>query len=977
MNKLVRVIKERHIDKSAYRDYQSEISRYNLNSLNMICYIGMLVGILLTILSIPQIQILHLFYGYLTITLLFGVLHLVIAFVLKKHRQWITPFYYLFITVMLLVGIAMGTVGGPETNATTFIMMIIIFPMFVLDRPIRLHILCAVMTVLFCVIAVQVKEGSILRLDITNSIIFCILSWIFSSQTIQLKMRDIMNRQQLLLRDEKTKLLLDDSNILICDIDYETDQIELSFMDAEGIRKIRRVKREQEASPAIHPEDRKHMQVMHERAHQKASAGSCEYRADYYKNGYKWYRLTYRSYENDDGEVYRLLGKAENIDAEKELERRYKEEVLKRTTLQSECLAVFTLNITKDNLSYYEAEGLGHIPPTTGMTCEETIQYLSKQIPDRKEQKQFQYLFSKECIQKMYKDGENKVEVEYRRDTGYQTVKWMRSVGSILYQPDTKELLVFIFTYDIHKQKMNELVMKSLVRKDYEFILLIDGKRDFAETLSTCDGYDDVYFKTIDGYDSIMGNYIHERCVDENLDEIVEKLKLQTILEVLELQEDYTVLYSVGMPNGKVCRHKVNFFYIDRENGYLVETRVDVTQINEEERKKNQEMQEALNLAEQANLAKTEFLSRMSHDIRTPMNAIIGMTDLAKKEANPESTKEYLEYIDTSSHFLLGLINDILDLSKIESGEVQLNLEPFSVEEFENEINTVIRPLMEEKKIEFIFHMGCGAQCLLVDRLRFSQIFFNLLSNAAKFTPEGGKVEFTAEHLPPKNGEYGARYYVRDNGIGMSEEFKQHLFEPFSQERLKENGEISGTGLGLAIVKNLVETMGGSIQVKSSLGEGTEFILDLYSPLAENVEKERKTERISKEFLKNTHILLAEDNSMNVLVAKRLLERKGGYVEVASNGQEAIDKFNNSPAAYYDAILMDIRMPVLNGLEAAKQIRTLNREDAATVPIIAMTADAFVEEQSKTREAGMNAHLAKPINPELLFHTLEQYILFD
>ena len=389
--------------------------------------------------------------------------------------------------------------------------------------------------------------------------------------------------------------------------------------------------------------------------------------------------------------------------------------------------------------------------------------------------------------------------------------------------------------------------------------------------------------------------------------------------------------------------------------------------------RKNEELEVVARKAESAAHAKTEFLSRMSHDIRTPMNAIIGLTHLAKDEDNIETVREYLCNIETASDFLLGLINDILDMSKIENGDLTLKEDAFSVEEFVNSINTVIKPLMDEKKINFVFRMESHVSCIRVDRLRYSQIFFNLLSNAAKFTPTGGTVEFTSEQIEPKDDRIGIRFHVKDNGIGMSEDFIQRMYDPFSQERSEEGDRQKGTGLGLPIVKSLVDIMGGNITVKSQLGKGTEFIVDLYVPVAEE-DVERKDEKVSEEILKNSRVLLVEDNEINIYVAQIILEKVGCLVSVARDGQEAIDKFSESEEFYYDAILMDVRMPIMDGIEATREIRALERKDAKKVPIIAMTADAFDEERKKTLEAGMNYHLSKPINPEILYNVLAAYM---
>lgn len=389
--------------------------------------------------------------------------------------------------------------------------------------------------------------------------------------------------------------------------------------------------------------------------------------------------------------------------------------------------------------------------------------------------------------------------------------------------------------------------------------------------------------------------------------------------------------------------------------------------------RKNQELENVAQKAESAAHAKSEFLSRMSHDIRTPMNAIIGLTHLAQEEEDLQVVREYLHNIDTSSDFLLGLINDILDMSKIENGELTLKEDAYTREEFMNSINTVIKPLMDKREIQFVFRMEKNVECIRVDRLRYNQIFFNLLSNAAKFTPKGGTVEFTTEGLPVRDDKVGIRFHIKDNGIGMSPEFLPHLYDPFSQERVKGGEDVKGTGLGLPIVKSLVDIMGGTISVQSELGKGTEFIVELYVPVAE-AETEKPVSEIGTENLKDARILLVEDNDINIYVAQLILEKAGCLVEIAKDGKEAVEHFKESGINYYHAILMDVRMPIMNGIDATKAIRALNREDAATIPIIAMTADAFDEERKKTLEAGMNYHLSKPINPRLLYKILSEFL---
>lgn len=378
-----------------------------------------------------------------------------------------------------------------------------------------------------------------------------------------------------------------------------------------------------------------------------------------------------------------------------------------------------------------------------------------------------------------------------------------------------------------------------------------------------------------------------------------------------------------------------------------------------------------------ANSAKSEFLSRMSHDIRTPLNAILGFAELGKQDAGSSKlVMDDLNRISSSGKFLLGLVNDVLDMTKIESNAMTLNPEPYTNAEFKEQLSTLVEPLCAKKSISFTINMADNVPpCVYVDKLRFNQIFFNLLSNAVKFTPEGGKIEVSWEMI----NEYGKmavlKFTVKDNGIGMSKEFQKTMFDSFTQEHQHITGQ-EGTGLGLSIVKSLVKLMDGKIDVDSVPGKGTEFTIQFEVEVCPDYKtEETKTREEVYPELKGKKILLCEDHPMNTMLATRLLEKVGCQVECAVNGQEGVNTFEKSEVGYLDAVLMDIRMPVMDGHEATRAIRALNREDAKKVPIIAMTANAFDEDVQASREAGMNEHLTKPIDPRLLYHTLAKCMM--
>lgn len=378
----------------------------------------------------------------------------------------------------------------------------------------------------------------------------------------------------------------------------------------------------------------------------------------------------------------------------------------------------------------------------------------------------------------------------------------------------------------------------------------------------------------------------------------------------------------------------------------------------------------------EASAAKTDFLSRMSHDIRTPLNVIIGMTGLAEKEeGNPEETKKYLSDISQSGKFLLSLVNDILDLNKVESGKMEMHLEPYSLKEFKSSINAIIEPLCEDKKINFIITIDEDERKFLLDKVRINQIFFNILSNSVKFTSENGHISLkVSEHLMPSGTEANLVFIASDDGSGMSKEFQTHMFDAFSQEHKEGQPNVQGTGLGLTIVKNFVDLMDGSIAVDSKPGKGTTFTIIIPATVAKDIKgmEEEKKEAVAK--LSGRRILLVEDNALNAEIAKKLLEEKGCIVECASDGKAGVEKFESSAINYYDAILMDLRMPVMGGIEATKVVRSLNKDDALTIPIIAMTANAYDIDVKNCLDSGMNAHIPKPIDPDLMYQTIAKEI---
>jgi len=389
-------------------------------------------------------------------------------------------------------------------------------------------------------------------------------------------------------------------------------------------------------------------------------------------------------------------------------------------------------------------------------------------------------------------------------------------------------------------------------------------------------------------------------------------------------------------------------------------------------------LEKAAEDANLANRAKTEFLTRMSHDIRTPLNGIIGMNYLAMEETPSPKVKEYLGKVDTSSKFLLTLINDILDMSRAESGRIELHPEPYSLAEFNEYIEAVITPLCTQKRLQFtVNEPQKELEVPVIDKARINQILFNILFNAVKYTPAGGSIRYDIRASILQPGRMEIVHEVRDTGIGMSAEFQKRMFEPFTREN-PDTDSRGGSGLGLAIVRRLVDLMGGSIAVQSAPGQGTDITLTFHSDSVKAAEAAAENHRTAvcsgMPELAGKRLLLCEDNALNTEIACELLKSCGAAVDTAADGRIGLDLFQRQAPGTYAAILMDMRMPVMNGVDATRAIRALNRPDAKTVPIIAMTANAFEEDVHTCMEAGMDAFLAKPVDPEKMLQTIADSI---
>lgn len=734
-------------------------------------------------------------------------------------------------------------------------------------------------------------------------------------------------------------------------------------------------------SGRIHPEDsEKYYKMYQHMEHGDQSVSDIIRYCFNKKESYVWLRLSYTVIMGNDGKPEYAFGSGVDITEQKLAEERCLAESMRRQALEKGIVTMTGFNVTQDILLGSDLRPLSEGSDGQAKKMVDVVAERMLVLPRAADRQYLQTVMTTAHLKKMYREGHRSFAFDYVRKIGVKGMHWYRDKVDLIEQPETRDVLALICVQDIDKERRRNMVLESIIDEEIDFAAYVDtasGQASFVKTDAAIDklGLPEE-FSYADAYESVLRTYLTE----EDMERVLLGYRLDNLMDSLE--ETGTKSYTFrAVVNGQEYHKKSRCFYLDDIHTTLVFLQWDVTDLYLEEERQSTRLQVALSEAEQASREKSDFLSRVSHEIRTPMNAIIGLTALSEKRLHDEKyLARNLDKIDSAAHFLLELINDILDLSRIERGKMEINKQPMSFVVFLDDVNTIIQSRADEKQVHYEVHKeGTIHDYYVFDSVKLKQVLINILSNAVKFTPAGGTVSFTAVQVDKSEEMARLRFEMKDNGIGIEQKFLPKVFNAFEQEYATNTTLYGGTGLGLAISKRIIDLMGGRIDVSSEKGIGTTFVvtveLDLYKGLLHDKEELGSPGSGLKFDFVGKRVLLAEDNEINSEIACSLLEMRGFEIVTAVDGREAVAQYKEKPAGYFDIILMDVRMPYMDGLTAAGQIRGMGREDSRTVPILAMTANAFEDDIKKSLEAGMDGHLTKPIEPQILYNTIRGCLL--
>ena len=724
----------------------------------------------------------------------------------------------------------------------------------------------------------------------------------------------------------------------------------------------------------VHPDDKEIFMDMLRRVNEGQGVVSAEIRylavAGDLDSGH-WERTIYSTVRDSDGKPVKAYGSSQDITEQKLMELRLEKEMtrLRRARTGKDYPAYIIFNATKDVLIEHEPGGFPVQTIPSGSSMEEGRRLASHTGISESDKSQFAECFDRELILSTFHDGGDQIIREYRRmgkEPG--NIIWARTTVSIVQDPASADILCFCYTTDVSDERTREAVLDTMLSDEYEFVMYVDLKNDLFKTYAN--KYGGTLLPAGSGcYSSMISSFVKECYVPEDIEKTLQLTSPKGIRSQLKYAESFELVGSTIEEDGSKSIKKLRCGYIDKANEIVYCYRMDITDLFEKEREQKEAIAAALAIAEKANSAKSRFLTRMSRDMRTPMNEVLGLTRLSleRNDLTPEA-REDIEQVAKSANFLHDIINDVLDLSKIESGEINLHYERVNMAELFEELIGSSAQLAGDAGVSFTADTrAAGFETVLLDKLRVWQIFSRLLSSAIRISQSGGEVAFSARRTAEQGDMLGYEFHLRD-GAARSGSSLAVLLEGCLDEEREISDDFDAMGMAMPIVRSLIAQMGGSITAQSDSDGGSEITVCL--SFRKGGAEENSQPREDYSLLSGKRVLLVEDHPTNVIVATKVLESRGIITETAENGQIAVSMFTKAQSGYYDAILMDVRMPVMNGLEATRRIRALDKPDAMSVPIIAMTANAFQEDIRASHDAGMTEHLSKPIEPRKLCDAL-------